>query len=80
MNDSRTALVILVLSDPHLLEGGQGSKNRTSDPDGIFALRRCDDFNLHGRRGQSSDFLLHAVSKARENGVATRQHDTIVLF
>ncbi len=38
MNDSRTALVILVLSDPHLLESGQSSKNRTSDPDGIFAM------------------------------------------
>merc|ERR1712002_686535 len=31
-------LIILLLGDPHLLEGGEGSKDGASDPDRVFPL------------------------------------------
>jgi len=41
-------LVILLLGDPHLLEGGERSKNRSSDPDRVFSLWWGNDLDLHG--------------------------------
>jgi hypothetical protein len=73
VDNGGTRLVVFLFGDPHLLEGGQGGQDGTADPDGIFALGRCDDLDLHGGRGQGSDFLLHAVSDARVHGGTTRQ-------
>ena len=36
-------LVILLLADPHLLEGGQGGQDGASDPHRVLALGRSDD-------------------------------------
>lgn len=47
VDDGWSTLVVLLLGDPHLLEGGQRSQDRTTNPDGVFALRRCDDLDLH---------------------------------
>merc|ERR1712032_721488 len=52
-------LVVLLLGDPHLLEGGEGSKDGSSDPDGVFPL------------GGSSDLLLHSVGNTGEHGGAS---------
>ena len=78
VDDGRAAFIVFLFSDPHLLEGGQRTKNGTSNPDGIFSLRRCDDLDLHGGWGQSGEFFLHAVSKAGEHRVTTRQDDVAV--
>lgn len=72
VNDRRTALVVLLLGDPHLLEGGQGSQDGTTDPDGVFTLRRSNDLDLHGRGGKGGDFLLHTIGDARVHGSTTR--------
>ena len=48
MDNGGARLVILLLGDPHLLEGGEGSKDGASNPDGVFPLRRSDDLDLHG--------------------------------
>ncbi|KAF1747871.1 hypothetical protein GCK72_024337 [Caenorhabditis remanei] len=40
-------LVVLLLGDPHLLEGGEGGKDGSSDPDGVLALWWGDDLDLH---------------------------------
>jgi len=48
VDDGWSRLVVLLLGDPHLLEGGQGSQDGTTDPDGVFALGRSDDLDLHG--------------------------------
>lgn len=48
VNDRRTALVVLLLGDPHLLEGGQRSQDGTTDPDGVLSLRGSDNSDLHG--------------------------------
>merc|ERR1712029_97557 len=49
-------LIILLLGDPHLLEGGGGSK----------------DLDLDGGWSKSSDLLLHPVSNTRVHGGASR--------
>ena len=61
-------LVILLLADPHLLEGGQRSQNGASDPDGVFALWWSNDLDLHGGWGERGNFLLHSVSDAWVHG------------
>ena len=66
-------LVVLLLGDPHLLEGGQGGQDGTTDPDTVLALRRSDDLDLHGGWGQGRDLLLHPVSNAREHRAASGQ-------
>merc|ERR550525_705303 len=71
-----TAFIILLLGDPHLLEGGQGSQDGASDPDGVFPLWGSNDLDLNGGWGQGSDFLLHPVSNTRVHGGATR-HDSV---
>jgi hypothetical protein len=61
MDDGRTALVILLLGDPHLLEGREGGEDGTTDPDRVLALWRGDDLDLHRGRSEGGDLLLHAV-------------------
>lgn len=72
VNDGGTTLVILLLGDPHLLEGGQGGENGTTDPDGVLALGGSNDLDLHGRRSKSSDLLLHTVGDTGVHGSTTR--------
>merc|ERR1711931_529412 len=38
VNDTGAGLVELLLGDPHLLEGGEGSQDGASDPDGVLPL------------------------------------------
>ena len=72
VDDRRTALVVLLLGDPHLLEGGQGSQDGTTDPDGVFTLGGSDDLDLHGRGSKSGNFLLHTIGDTRVHGSTTR--------
>ena len=48
MNDRGAGLVVLLLGDPHLLEGGERGEDGSSDPDGVLALGGSDDLDLHG--------------------------------
>ena len=75
MNNGGAGLIILFLRDPHGLEGGEGSQDRATDPDGVLPLGRSDhlDHPDHGVGGKGSDLLLHTVSNSREHGGATRQ-------
>jgi len=74
VNDGRAGLVVLLLADPHLLECGQRGEDRSADPDGVLALGRSDDLDLHRGRSEGRDLTLHAVGDAREHGGAARQH------
>lgn len=74
VDDGRTALVVLGLGDPHLLESGQGRQDGSADPHGVLALGRRDRFDLHGGRRQWRDLLLHPVGNARVHGGAAGQH------
>jgi len=70
------ALIILLLGDPHLLEGGKRSKDGSSDPDGVLPLRGSNDLDLNGGGSKSGDFLLHTVSNTRVHG-GTSGHDSV---
>merc|ERR550532_3880414 len=70
VDDGGAALVVLLLGDPHLLEGGEGGQDGSSDPDGVLPLGGSDDLDLHGGRGQGSDLLLHPVGNAGVHGGA----------
>ena len=73
MDDSGTSLVVLLLGDPHLLEGGEGSQDGAADPDGVLPLGRSDDLDLHGGGSHTGNLLLHAVGDARVHGRTTGQ-------
>merc|ERR550525_915693 len=70
------AFVVLLLGDPHLLEGGEGSQDGATDPDGVFPFWGSNDLDLNGGWSQGSDFLLHSVGNTRVHGGATR-HDSV---
>ena len=74
MDDGWARFVILLLADPHHLEGGERRQNGASDPYRVFPLWWSDDLDLHGRRSQAGDLLLHTVSNASVHGGATGQH------
>ena len=38
VDDGGAALVVLLLGDPHLLEGGEGGQDGSSDPDRVLPL------------------------------------------
>ena len=71
MDDAGARFVVFLLGDPHLLEGGEGSQDGASDPDGVFSLGRSDDLDLHGGRSQGGDLLLHTIGDTGVHGGAT---------
>merc|ERR1719154_246277 len=70
------ALIVLLLGDPHLLEGGEGSKDGSSNPDRVLPLWGSNNLDLDGGWGKSSDLLLHTVSNTGGHGGASG-HDSV---
>jgi len=64
MDNRGSRLVVRGLADPHLLEGGERRQDGATDPDGVLALRRRNDLDLHRRGVKIGQLLLHAVSNA----------------
>jgi len=46
VNDGGTGFVVLLLRAPQVLEGGKGSQDGSTDPDGILPLWRSNDLDL----------------------------------
>merc|ERR1739838_1301929 len=78
VNNAGSSLVELLLGDPHLLEGGEGSQDGASDPDGAFPLGRSDDLDIHGGRSQGGDLLLHKIGDTGVHGGAAGEHGVSV--
>merc|ERR1712242_152851 len=76
VDDGGAALVVLLLGDPHLLEGGQGGQDGASDQDGVLPLGGSDDLDLDGGGSQGGDLLLHSVGNPGVHGGATG-HDGV---
>ena len=72
VHNRRAALVVLLLRDPHLLEGRERRENGTTDPDRVLALGGSNDLDLHRRGGERRDLLLHAVRETGVHGGTTR--------
>merc|ERR1719323_753140 len=76
VDDGGTGLVVLLLGDPHLLDGGEGGQDGASNPDGVLPLWGSDDLDLDGGGSQGGDLLLHAVSNTGVHGGASG-HDGV---
>merc|ERR1711970_183998 len=63
-----TGFIVFGLGDPHSLEGGEGSKDGATNPDGIFTFWWSNDLDLHGGWGKGGDFLLHTISNTWVHG------------
>merc|ERR1711870_144836 len=70
------ALIVFLFGDPHLLEGGEGRQDGSSDPDGLFPFWGSNNLDLNGGWSKSGNFLLHTVSNTGVHGGATR-HDGV---
>merc|ERR1719350_2773643 len=68
VDDGWARLVVFLLGDPQLLEGGERSQDGSSDPDGVFPLGRSNDLDLHGGGSKGGDLLLHPVTNTGEHG------------
>merc|ERR1712110_1286316 len=76
VDDGGAALVVLLLGDPHLLEGGEGGQDGSSDPDGVLPLGGSDDLDLDGGGSKGGDLLLHTVGNTGIHGGASG-HDGV---
>jgi len=74
VDDGWARLIVLLLGDPHLLEGGQRCQDGSSNPDRVLPLWWGNDLDLHGGWGQGSNFLLHTVSNTRVHSGASREN------
>ena len=75
VDDGGAGLVVLLLGDPHGLEGGEGGEDGSSDPDGVLALRGGHDLDLDGGGGEGGDLLGHALGDAGEHGGTSGEDD-----
>jgi len=66
-----SCLVVLLLGDPHSLEGGEGSQDGATNPDRVLSLWWRDDLDLHGGWGEGGDLLLHSVGNTWVHGGTT---------
>jgi len=73
VDDGRSGLVVLLLGDPHLLEGREGGEDGATDPDGVLSLWGSDDLDLHGGWGKGGDFLLHSIGNTGVHGGTARE-------
>merc|ERR1712002_789801 len=71
-------LIILLLGDPHLLEGGEGSEDGSPDPDRVLPLWWGNDLDLDGGWGKGSDLLLHSVSNTGVHSGTSRQNSVSI--
>ena len=55
VDNGGACLVVLLLADPHLLEGGQRGQDGASDPDGVLPLRWGNDLNKYDGRMRISN-------------------------
>src|SRR6218665_378426 len=62
LNDRPSRFIVMLLTNPHLLEGAEGCQDRSPKPSRAFALWGCNDFdNLS--RSQDRNFFLKTLSK-----------------
>jgi len=71
VDNSGARFVVFFLGDPHGLEGGEGSEDGATDPDGVFTLGGSNDLDLDGGGSEGGDLLLHTISNTRVHGGTT---------
>merc|ERR1719428_427851 len=78
MDDCGAGLIVLLLGDPHLLEGAQRRQDRASNPHGVLALRWRDHLDLHCGWSKRCQLLRHALSNALEHRSTSRKDNVCI--
>ena len=78
MDNPRSALVVLLLRDPHVLEGRQAGKDRASNPNTVLAFGRGDDSDFYAPRREVGELFGHPVGDARVHRRSTGEYDVAV--
>ena len=68
VDDRRAGLVMLLLGDPHGLEGWEGGEDGATNPGRVLSFWGSDDLDLRVVGGSGGDLFLHSFSKAGEQG------------
>ena len=66
VDDGGAGLVVLLLADPHLLEGGQRGQDGAANPHRVLALRGRDDLEREG--GSEGPGVISPVPTGPEQG------------
>jgi len=74
VDNSWARFVIFCLGDPHFFEGGKRSKDRSSNPDRVFSLRRSNNLDGHGLRGKLVELILQSLVNLLEHGGSSRHN------
>ncbi len=77
MDDLGSCLVILLLVDPHSLEGGERCEDGATEPHGVLALGGSQDLGLVGRRCQLVNLLPQTLAHALKERRASRKDDVL---
>merc|ERR1719206_697356 len=78
VHDARTALIVLLLLDPHLLEGAERGQNGAANPHRVLTLGWCNDLDRHRIGRQRLHLLLHTLGNALVHRRAAAHHNVAV--
>src|SRR6187549_982186 len=77
VDDGGARLVVLLLVDPHRLEGRERGQDGAAQPDGVLALGRSQDLDFVGGGRQLVDLLPHPFAHALEQRGAATEDDVL---
>ena len=75
MNNPWSVLVVLLLRNPHFLEGRQTGEDKSSNPGTVVAFGYGNGSHYHGVGRKKGELFGYAVGKAREPGCSTNEDD-----
>ena len=75
MDDGGTCLIVFFLGNPHLLEGGEGCEDGTTDPNAVLPFRWSNHLDPHSGRCKSAKLLGHALTNTWQHGRTTWEHN-----
>ena len=65
------ASIVFFLGNPHLLEGGEGCEDGTTDPNAVLPFRWSNHLDPHSGRCKSTKLLGHALTNTWQHGRTT---------
>merc|ERR1719420_2697193 len=68
VDNTRTRFIIFFFLDPHIFEGGEGSKDGSSNPDRVFSFWWSNNLDLHGLWSLFVHFIFQTLVDLVEHG------------
>ena len=78
MNNRRSAVIVLLLRNPHPREGRKTGQDRPSNPSAVLAFRRGDNFHSLSVWREGDELFGHAVGDPGIHGRPTGEDDIAV--